>query len=103
MNTASCSAMPPPASATTADKTAANAIGPRKKPRVRISPTASTPAAIIQITHSSIEVPIVRERAVAGRRDPWPLRLEDRSGEVVGVEGPQILDPLADPDQLHRH
>ena len=34
---------------------AAIAIGPRKKPSVAISPTASTPAAIIHQTQSSTE------------------------------------------------
>ena len=54
VNTIHWSATPPPASATIAAVTAATAIGPRKKPSVSISPTASTPAAIIHSTHSSI-------------------------------------------------
>src|SRR4051794_39423542 len=29
--------------------------------------------------------------------------LEQRAREVVGVEGAQVLELLADPDQLHRH
>ena len=40
--------------ATTAASTAATAIGPRKNPIVKISPTASTPAATIHQTQSSI-------------------------------------------------
>ena len=48
------SAAPPPASATIAATTAAIATGPRKNPSVNISPTASTPAAIIHSTQSSI-------------------------------------------------
>ena len=47
-------ASPPPASATIAAVTAATEIGPRKKLSVKISPTASAPAAIIHQTHSSI-------------------------------------------------
>src|SRR4051794_19697160 len=31
------------------------------------------------------------------------LDLQQRAGEVVGVERAQVLERLADPDQLHRH
>src|SRR5512144_1251269 len=34
---------------------------------------------------------------------PAAASLEDRAGEVVGVEGPQVLEPLAHPGQLDRH
>ena len=43
MNTIQLAASPPPASDTMAASTAAIAIGPRKKPIVKISPTASAP------------------------------------------------------------
>jgi SPFH domain / Band 7 family len=82
MNTIHWSATPPPASATIAAVTAAIATGPRKKPRVTISPTANTPAASIHQTHSSIYtdprdgrggLPMCRARASRpppGRRSP---------------------------------
>ena len=56
MKTIHWAATPPPASATIAAATAATATGPRKKPSVRISPTAITPAAIIHMTHSSMSI-----------------------------------------------
>ena len=54
LKTTHWSAAPPPTSATMAASTAASATGPMKKPSVKISPTASAPAAIIQRTHSSM-------------------------------------------------
>src|SRR3954453_5910415 len=30
------------------------------------------------------------------------LLLDQRAGELLGIEGPQVLERLADPDQLHR-
>src|SRR3954452_18070928 len=39
----------------------------------------------------------------SGGSPPPTSNLEQRAGEVVGVEGAQILEALADPDQLHGH
>src|SRR5919112_1253432 len=39
----------------------------------------------------------------SGGSPPPTSDLEQRAGEVVGVEGAQVLEALADPDQLHRH
>src|SRR4051794_30433251 len=67
-NTIHCVARPAPTTATIPASAAAIATGPRKKPSVAISPTASTPAAIIHQTQSStaailIERPLdVREQ-----------------------------------------
>src|SRR5437867_513511 len=81
MKTIHWAAAPPPAAATIAAITAAMAIGPRKKATVTISPTASAPAAIIHQTQSSIVDSILG-------------LIEDRPGEVVRVERPQILERL---------
>src|SRR3954451_12098943 len=62
------------------------AKGPRKKPMMAISPTASATPAIVHQTHMS------------------ELRLADvhqGPGEVVSVERAQVLERLADADQLH--
>src|SRR3954468_2877341 len=82
---------PAPAAARTAAIAAPPANGARKKPEVAISPMARPTAAISQSTQGSTD-PIVLQA----------LRGEQRFREVVGVERPQVLELLADADQLHR-
>src|SRR5437764_10406102 len=42
-----------------------------------------------------------RESNIGSQRTPAGLLRHERSCEVVGVERTQVLDLLADPDQLH--
>src|SRR4051812_42683658 len=90
-NAAASIVVPASNAASSAATAAPPANGARKKPSVAISPNASTTARISQIAQDSTES-IVSE----------VLRREQRFGEVVGVERPQVLELLADADQLDR-
>src|SRR2546423_13159946 len=79
---------PPPTAETSAASSAPAAKGARKKLSVSISPTASTTAARIQ-TVQLMGAP--------------SLPPNQSAGEVTGVERPEVLECLADPDQLHRY
>src|SRR4051812_9486533 len=67
----SCSQNGAPASDATAPATAASATGPRKNsPGVRISPTASSTAAIDQAIHAATRQSLRRSRQAESRRKP---------------------------------
>ena len=94
MNTIHCAASPLPATATTAVAAAAMATGPRKKPSVRISPTAITPAAIIHKTHSSMSTGSQGSgwsvsAGRAGASAPIELERQRRSSACASCRGPR--------------
>src|SRR5215210_4764528 len=128
-NTTSAIGVPRPTSSITAASAAPIANGNRKKLRFSTSATANTTAAISQSTQASMSgrgyprgglVAAVtwadRRAAVGGRRGSRECtagrrrgarrrslaRLDERGGEVVGIERAQVLERLADADQLHR-
>src|SRR3982750_4257312 len=77
--------------------------GARKKPAVRISPTAAATAQISQMSQASIG-----ETSIPGAACPREnlgvgllLRGHDQGPrEIVRVERPEVFERLADPDQL---
>src|SRR3954451_12526058 len=77
-----------PSSETKSATTAPGANGARKKPPVSISPVPKTAAATSHQIHASTLLNL--------------SSVQPRPGEVVGVEGPQVLQALADADQLDR-
>ena len=88
--TISVIAVPVPAALTSAATSAPAANGARKKPSVAISPMASTTAAMSHNTHGSIS-----------RYLEWRGSRQRRAGgKVLRVERPQVLELLADADQL---
>ena len=82
--------------ATSAATSAPTPNGARKKLVVSSSPTPNAQAAMIQRTGA-----LMLRAYRAGARTPCSA--EQRAREVVGVERPQVLQLLADPDQLDRH
>src|SRR3954452_23254574 len=74
-----------PASATITPPSAPSANGARKNPPVSISPIAK------------------RAATASHTQALTPLNLfQQGPGEIVGVEGPEVLEGLADPDELDR-
>src|SRR6185437_9168540 len=87
-NAANCPTAPTPAASSRAAATAPTANGARKKLSETTSPAARITANITQKTHASI-----------GSHGRWLGQQCLR--EVVGVERPQVVELLADPDELH--
>src|SRR5262249_30064914 len=82
---------PAPVAERSAATKAPTAKGARNRPIEAISPIARITAAISQSTQGSMSLdPMLSEG----------LRGQQRSGKVVRVERPQILELLADSDQL---
>src|SRR3954466_554966 len=99
---------PPPSRSASIAPKAPTANGARKKPVVMISPTAANTPAISQMSQASIAGRVSQARAVcvegADRRPrPAPyLRAHERAGEVVRVKRAEVLERLADADELDR-
>src|SRR4051794_17890657 len=127
-NTAKSTGVLAPSASARPASAAPTANGARKNPSVSISPTASTQAAMIQITQPGISASLARgipRRGVWGSRDDTvellaerarqPLTLAQRRGavrarglgdqrprELGRVERAQVLELLARPDELDR-
>src|SRR4051794_20925149 len=99
MKAATATPLDAPARSASIATKAPRANGPRKKPVVRISPTAATTPAMSHNTQASTMPSSVAARwaANAGRSGR-----HERPGEIVGVERAQVLERLADADELDR-
>src|SRR5436305_4971923 len=71
-----------------------------------ITPGCGPPSAGWQKTASAVPSRVVTSRfsatTAAGASGISVTSGEERPGEVGGIERAQVLDPLPDPDQLHR-
>src|SRR5215218_8891113 len=101
MNAAHEPTAPPPIAAINAATSAPTLKGASTKVVVSISPMPNATATRIQITRASICPRAYRRgQAMSGATDG--ISAQQRAGELVGVERAQVLELLADADQLDR-
>src|SRR5436190_11016867 len=94
---------PAPARLNSAATKAPPANGARKKPMIAISPTANATPAIVHQTHMSISNQTNRDNGgvrLAAHLSGSAPSGQEGSREVLRVEGAQVLERFADPDQL---